>query len=342
MGGGMGEDRPTLPATAPAPIPTPDAVSPPLIVSSIAVASLPEEPNVAVALSAVSWRALRRNRLARHLLLNPLHFVGTLIVLLVLALAAVGPLLAPYSPIVPDYASMLAGPTHAHPFGTDFIGDDILSRVLAGARLSVGTALAVLALAAGIGLPLGAVAGLAGGWTDEIIMRVADMFLAFPALILALVVAATLGPGQVSAAVALAVAFWPVYTRLLRGQVLVLKGSEYVDAARALGVSNTRLLWRHILPNALGPLVVQLSLDMGNALLNVAALSFIGLGAQPPSPEWGAMIVSARDYIRTAWWTAAFPGLAISLAVLGFNVLGDGLRDALDPRSTGRGERRAR
>jgi peptide/nickel transport system permease protein len=167
-------------------------------------------------------------------------------------------------------------------------------------------------------------------------MRMTDMFLAFPALILALAIAATLGPGLGSAVIALAVAFWPCYTRLLRGQVLSLKRREYVEAARALGVSDVGIMWRHIVPNALGPIVIEMSLDMGYAVLDIAALSFIGLGAQPPSPEWGAMIVAGRDYLRTAWWTCAFPGIALTLAVLGFNLAGDGLRDVLDPRSVER------
>jgi peptide/nickel transport system permease protein len=279
---------------------------------------------------------LRRNRLARYLLFNPLNLVGVLIVLLVLFLAIFGPLLTPYAPSIPDYSSMLSGPSHAHFFGTDFIGDDIFSRILAGARLSIGTAAAVLAIAVVVGLTLGAIAGFGGGWVDEIIMRVTDMFLAFPALILALAIAATLGPGLGSAVIALAVAFWPWYTRLLRGQVLSLKHREYVDAARALGVSDVGIMWRHIVPNALSPIVIEMSLDMGYAVLNIAALSFIGLGAQPPSPEWGAMIVAGRDYLRTAWWTCAFPGIALTLAVLGFNLVGDGLRDVLDPRSVER------
>jgi peptide/nickel transport system permease protein len=279
---------------------------------------------------------LRRSRPARYLLFNPLNLVGVLIVLLVLFLAIFGPLLTPYSPTIPDYSSMLSGPSRAHFFGTDFIGDDIFSRILAGARLSISTAAAVLGIAVVVGLTLGAISGFAGGWVDEIIMRMTDMFLAFPALILALAIAATLGPGLGSAVIALAVAFWPWYTRLLRGQVLSLKHREYVDAARALGVSDVGIMWRHIVPNALSPIVIEMSLDMGYAVLNIAALSFIGLGAQPPSPEWGAMIVAGRDYLRTAWWTCAFPGIALTLAVLGFNLVGDGLRDVLDPRSVER------
>jgi peptide/nickel transport system permease protein len=190
-----------------------------------------------------------------------------------------------------------------------------------------------LAIAVVIGLPLGAISGLAGGWIDEIIMRVTDMFLAFPSLILALAIAQSMGAGLLNAIIALSVGFWPWYARLLRGQVLSLKHKEYVEAARSMGMSNFAIMWRHILPNAMGPIVVELSQDMGFAILEVSALSFIGLGAQKPSPEWGAMINASLDSFRTAWWTCAFPGIAISLVVLGFNVVGDGLRDALDPRA---------
>jgi peptide/nickel transport system permease protein len=279
------------------------------------------------------WTRTRRSALFRHLLLDPTSALGTAIVLFVVFLAVFGPMLAPYSPIKPDFNSMLAEPSRAHFFGTDIIGDDIFSRVLAGARLSIGTAASLLAIAVAIGLFLGAVAGYAGGWIDEIVMRLTDMFLAFPALILALAVAATLGPGLISAMIALSMAFWPWYARLLRGQVLSLKKRDYVEAARVIGGSNLTIMRRHILPNAISPIIVELSLDMGFAVLATSALSFIGVGAQPPSPEWGAMIVAGRDYIRTAWWLAAFPGLALTLTVLGFNLLGDGLRDALDPRS---------
>jgi peptide/nickel transport system permease protein len=282
---------------------------------------------------ATGWQRVRRNAMVRNLIFNPVNFVGVLIVLGAIFLAAFGSLLAPYSPITPDYTAMLSAPSHLHFFGTDPIGDDIFSRVLAGARLSLLTATAVLAVALVIGLTLGAIAGMAGGWIDEIIMRLTDMFLAFPALILALAIAASLGPGLTSAAIALSMGFWPWYARLLRGQVLSLKQLEYVTAARSLGLSNTKIMWRHILPNALGPIIVELSLDMGYAILSTAALSFIGLGAQSPSPEWGAMIVAGRDYLRTAWWACAFPGIALTLTVLGFNLIGDGLRDALDRRS---------
>jgi len=294
-----------------------------------------EQPDAAVAPRSPRQR-LRRHRLVRYLVFDPLNLFGLLVVLFIVALAVAGPYITPYSPTVPDYTAMLSAPTGAHIFGTDQIGYDIFSRILAGARLSIGTATGVLAVAVVFGLFLGAVAGFVGGWVDEIIMRVTDMFLAFPVLILALAIAATLGAGLTSAVIALAVGYWPWYTRLLRGQVLSLKHREYVEAARALGASNVGIMWRHILPNAISPIIIELSQDIGYAILNIAALSFIGLGAQPPSPEWGAMIVAGRDFLRTAWWTCAFPGLTITFAVLGFNLVGDGLRDALDPRSVER------
>lgn len=276
---------------------------------------------------------LLRNRLIRIMVLNPANLLGLFLVLLVITLTVVGPWITPYNPTLPDYTAMLSGPSTTHLFGTDFIGNDLFSRVLAGARLSIGTAAAVLAIASVVGLTLGAISGWFGGWVDEVIMRITDMFLAFPVLILALAVGITLGSGLTSATIALAVGFWPWYTRLMRGQVLSLKNREYVEAARSLGVSDLGIVWRHVFPNALSPIIVELSLDMGYAVLDIAALSFIGLGAQPPSPEWGAMIVAGKDNLRTAWWTCTFPGLALTTAVLGFNLVGDGLRDALDPRS---------
>jgi peptide/nickel transport system permease protein len=279
------------------------------------------------------WQRIRRTRTARYLLLNPLNLFGLVIIVVFTVLAVAGPWLAPYSPTLADFNFMLSAPSGTHWFGTDPTGYDIFSRILAGAQLSMGAAAAILGLAVVIGLPLGAISGYAGGWLDEIIMRVTDMFLAFPALILALAVAQSMGIGLQNAVIALSMGFWPWYARLLRGQVLSLKHKEYVEAARAVGVSNTGIMWRHILPNALGPIVVEFSQDMGFAILEISALSFIGLGAQKPSPEWGAMINASLDSFRNAWWTCAFPGLAITLVVLGFNLVGDGLRDALDPRA---------
>ncbi|HVA89930.1 MAG TPA: ABC transporter permease [Chloroflexota bacterium] len=282
---------------------------------------------------AVLRRKWRHNRFVRYLVLDPLNLIGVTIVLFAIMLAIVGPIVAPYDPTIPDYNYMGTGPIGPHLFGTDQIGDDIFSRVLAGARLSMGVAAVVLAVAVTIGLTLGSIAGAAGGWLDEIIMRITDMFLAFPVIILALAIAASLGPSLSSSMIALSAVFWPWYARLMRGQVLSIKQKEYVEAAHSLGASRRHIMWRHILPNCLSPIVVEMSLDFGYAILATSSLSFIGLGAQPPSPEWGAMIVAGRDYIRDAWWISTFPGIALTLTVAGFNLLGDGLRDALDPRA---------
>ncbi|HZU12503.1 MAG TPA: ABC transporter permease [Chloroflexota bacterium] len=279
------------------------------------------------------WISTRRSLLFRHLVLDPGSALGTFLVLAAVFVAVAGPLFAPYSPIIPDYNSMSGAPSGPHPFGTDIVGDDVLSRVLYGARLSIGTAAELLTLAGIIGLTLGALAGYFGRWIDEAIMRLTDLFLAFPALILALAVASTLGAGLQSAMIALSMAFWPTYARLLRAQVLSLKGRSFVEAARVGGGTNFTIMRRHILPNSMSPIIIQLSMDMGFAILATSSLSFIGVGAQPPSPEWGAMIVAGQDYLRTDWWLAAFPGIALTLTVLGFNLLGDGLRDAFDPRS---------
>lgn len=282
-------------------------------------------------------RTWRHNRLVRYLVFDRLNLIGLTAVMLAAMVAIVGPYVVPYNPTTYyDINNMLVGPIRDHPFGTDPIGYDIFSRVLAGARLSLGSAALVLAIAVSVGLSLGAIAGLAGGWIDEIIMRITDMFLAFPVIILALAIAASLGPSLTSAMIALSTVFWPWYARLMRGQVLAIKRREYVEAAHSLGVSRFGVFQRHILPNCLSPIVVEMSLDMGYAILATSSLSFIGLGAQPPSPEWGAMIVAGRDHIRDAWWLSTFPGLALTLTVAGFNLIGDGLRDALDPRAVRR------
>ncbi len=263
---------------------------------------------------------------------NPLVMLGAAIVLVFAAAALAAPLLAVSSPLVQRLDERLAPPGAGSPLGLDQLGRDIFSRLLFGARISLLVGLVVVALAGVVGTLVGVIAGFAGGWADHVLMRITDIFFAFPSLILAMAIAAALGPSLSHAMVAIAAVTWPVYARLSRAQTLVLNRLEFLDAARAMGAPDLRIVLRHILPNALAPLVVQASFNMGEAILIAAGLSFIGFGAQPPTPEWGVMVSEGRDYITTQWWVPTFPGLAILLAVTGFNLLGDGIRDVLDPR----------
>ena len=279
---------------------------------------------------------LRRN-LRRFLIGNRLNFAGLVIVGLFLFLSVFGEALAPHDPYAQDItASKLRGPSWEHPFGTDELGRDVLSRIMTGTRVSLQVAVVVLGFAVTFGTLVGAIAGFVGGIVDEVLMRFTDLFLAFPALVLAIVIAATLGRDLTNTMIALATVFWPWYARLVRAQVLSIKERDFVTAGRSLGLSSTRLLLRHVLPNAISVVIIHLTLDVGYAILATSSLSFIGLGAQPPSPEWGTMMSTARAYFRDAWWYTTFPGVALTLTVFAFNVLGDGLQDALDPRSTRR------
>lgn len=262
---------------------------------------------------------------------NPLNAFALVLLLLLLAVALFGGALAPYNPILPSYDYLLTAPSGAHPFGTDEIGRDVLSRVLAGAGVSLSVAAVVLISGVVVGTILGALAGLFGGVIDEVIMRVTDVFLAFPSFILAAAVSASIGPGLTTLMISLSIVWWPWYARLARGQVLQIRSLDFVEAARALGVGTSRLLLRHILPNAVAPILVQVSLDVGYAILAASGLSFLGLGVQAPTPEWGTMIADAQNHLQDAWWMAAFPGAALAVAVLTFNLLGDGLRDFLEP-----------
>jgi peptide/nickel transport system permease protein len=245
--------------------------------------------------------------------------------------AAAGPFIAPHSPLDLDVMHRLEPPTAEHPFGTDESGRDNFSRVIHGARITIPVALAVVAVASAFGVSVGAVSGYAGGWTDEALMRFVDVVLAFPSIVLAMAITAALGPGLPHALLAIVLVGWAEYSRLMRGQILAAKSNDYVLAARALGGSAGRVLLRHVLPNAFPPAVVKATLDIGNAIILIAALSFIGLGAVPPAPEWGAMIAAGQSKFEY-WWVATFPGLAILSVVLGFNFLGDGLQDILNPR----------
>jgi len=256
---------------------------------------------------------------------------GSMLALLVIA-AVFAPQLAPHGPDEIDFAVKLEGPSWSHPFGTDSLGQDIFSRVMYGARTSLVVALAVVAGSVAIGVPLGVAAGLAGGRLDMAIMRLADVFLAFPPLLLPLAVAAALGGSLLNAMLAIIVSWFPWYVRLARAQVLTVKQNLYIQAARSMGVSTLVTARRHVLPNIAGPIFVQASLDFGYAILTAAGLSFLGLGAKPPDIEWGLMVTLARAQFLDYWWVATFPGLAIFFAVVAFNLVGDGLRDRLDPR----------
>jgi len=233
---------------------------------------------------------------------------------------------------LPVQGSVLHPPSAQHWFGTDNVGRDILSRVIYGARISPVIAVFVLLIACVIGIPLGAMAGYFGGWLDEAIMRVTDIFLAFPPLLLALALAAVLPPSLTSLIIAISVTWWPWYTRLIRGQAASVAGRPYVESCRALGIPTYRILLRHVLPNSITPLIVQVSLDFGGVILTVSALSFLGLGAQDPTPDWGLMVAEGQNYFTTAWWVVTFPGLAILVTAFAFTLLGDGLRDLLDPK----------
>jgi peptide/nickel transport system permease protein len=268
---------------------------------------------------------------------SPLTVAGLALILLLALIAVSAPLIAPADPLKQVLSTRLKPPSAAHWLGTDQLGRDMLSRMIYGARISLLIGTVVVGLAASVGTLVGLVAGYAGGWLDEGLMRLTDVFFAFPALILAMAISGALGPSLTNAMIAIAVVSWPVYARLVRAQVLSLREREFVEAARSLGAPAERIVWQHILPNTLAPLLVQGSFDMGSAILSAAGLSFIGFGAQPPTAEWGVMISDGRNYIVTQPWLSLFPGLAILLTVAAFNLIGDGLRDALDPRLRGTG-----
>lgn len=267
---------------------------------------------------------------------STLSVVGLAICLFLLAVALIGPALVPFPEHVAGGIATRARflpPSTRHWFGTNELGQDVFSLVVAGARISLLCGLAVVIIGTVAGTIVGAIAGYFGGWTDEVLMRITDLKLTIPGLILAMAIAAALGPGLGNMIIAVSLSWWPGYARLVRGEVLARKEEVFVMAARALGASHTRLLARHILPNIAGPVIVKMSLDMGFAILTIAALGFIGIGIKPPTPEWGSLLAIARGYMPEYWWTAVFPGFAIFLAVFGFNLLGDGLRDVLDPKA---------
>lgn len=286
---------------------------------------------VAAPTTVAAQRAQRR-RLISRALANPLSLAGLLIIGLLILMAVIAPWLSPYDPIQTNVPRRLEAPSGEHLFGTDQLGRDILSRILYGTRISLRIAVLAAVIATLIGAPLGLISGYFRGRVDDLLMRLTDMFMAFPRLILAMAIAAALSPTLENVIIAISLAAWPAYARLARSVTLGLREENFVEAARALGASPLRILGRHVAPGVISPVVIQVSLDMGGIILTAAGLGFIGFGAQPPTPEWGVMISEGRNYITGQWWVSTFPGIAISLVVLGFNLLGDGIRDILDPR----------
>jgi len=274
------------------------------------------------------WRSFASNRLA---------LLGLGLVVALVVLAALAGVLAPYDPTVGELATeRLLAPSSAHWFGTDDQGRDILSRLLHGSRITLYVVTLVAVLAAPVGLLVGTAAGYAGGWVDAVLMRITDIFLAFPKLILALAFVAALGPGIENAVLAIAITSWPPYARIARAETLSIARADYIAAVRLIGASPARIVLRHIVPLCLPSVIVRVTLDMAGIILTAAGLGFLGLGAQPPMPEWGAMIAAGRQYVLDQWWVAAAPGAAIFTVSLAFNLLGDGLRDALDPKAAER------
>ncbi|MEW5786040.1 MAG: ABC transporter permease [Bacillota bacterium] len=266
---------------------------------------------------------------------DKLALAGLVMIIFFVFAAFLAPVLAPYPAQglgESDLESRLEAPGRDHWFGTDRQGRDLFSRILYGLRISLIAAFGVTFTAILIGVPLGAIAGYYGGLVDEIIMRITDLFLSFPALLLAIIIVSVIGFGLQNAILALVISWWPWYTRLVRGITISLKERAFVEGARSLGISNTRILLKHIVPNCFGPVIIQATVDIGTVILATASLGFIGLGAQPPQPELGLMISEGRDYVLEQWWYATFPGLIIFLLVLSFNLVGDGLRDTFDPR----------
>ncbi len=287
--------------------------------------------------SRLQARLGRAFLLWRNFTSNTLAMIGLGIVVLLILVAAFAPLLATHSPIAQDLAGRLQPPSAEHWLGTDELGRDIWSRIMHGARLTLLIVVLVAVTAAPLGLLIGTVSGYLGGWVDIVLMRVTDIFLAFPKLILALAFVAALGPGIENAIIAIAITSWPPYARIARAETITIRNADYISAVRIQGAGPARIVARHIVPMCVSSLVVRVTLDMAGIILTAAGLGFLGLGAQPPMPEWGAMISSGRGYILDQWWVAAMPGIAIFIVSLGFNLLGDGLRDVLDPRQ-GEGE----
>jgi peptide/nickel transport system permease protein len=273
---------------------------------------------------------------SQWLVRRPLFLIGGLIIVAISIVAILAPLIAPQDPLKIDVTKRLQAPSSQHIMGTDHLGRDLFSRVIFGARISLMVGVTIAFISFALGGALGLLAGYFGKWLDNVIMRICDMFFAFPPLILAMAIAASLGPSLQNTMLSLVIVWWPRYARLVRSQVLVLRELDYVQAAKASGAGQMRIMLKHIVPNALSPVIVQVTLDIGQAILMAASLGFLGFGAQPPTPEWGVIASEARIYMRDQWWYPTFPSVMILLTVLGFNLVGDGLRDVLDPRQRGR------
>lgn len=270
------------------------------------------------------------------LMRNPLTVIGLIIILGLLIIAAFAPMIAPYSPISQNLSARLMPPSAEHWMGTDELGRDIWSRVVYGARITLLIVTMVAVIAAPLGLIIGAVAGYFGGWVDRTMMAITDIFLSMPKLIMALAFVAALGPGIENAIIAIALTAWPVYARIARAETITFRDAEFIAAVRIQGAGHARIILRHVLPLCASSTIVRVTLDMAGIILTAAGLGFLGLGAQPPLPEWGAMIASGRNFILDQWWVATMPGFAIILVSLGFCFLGDGLRDVLDPKQGGK------
>lgn len=283
-------------------------------------------------------RGLLHRRLrytVRVILRDPLAFFSVLVIGLLVVLALLGPWIAPYPEQGKgrtDVPNRFLPPSHEHWLGTDQLGRDVLSRIIIGSRIALQAPAMVVIMAVAVGAPLGALAGYVGGWVDNLIMRVTDLFLAFPSLLLAVTIVAAVGPSLTNAMIAIAISWWPWYTRLVRGVTLSLRERYFVEAARSIGVPSWTIILRHILPNCVTPILVQATIDFGTVILAEGSLAFLGLGTQPPAPDWGLMVSQGRSHILNQWWISTLPGLAIFVSVLAFNLLGDTLRDILDPR----------
>jgi len=285
--------------------------------------------------SPASRRQARLGQLYRQWLAfkrNPMAVAGLAIIVVLLLAAAFAPLIAPFDPLAQALDKRLLPPSAVNWLGTDALGRDIFSRIVYGARITLVIVLLVVVTVGPFGLLVGAVSGYFGGWVDRLLMRITDVFLAFPRLVLALAFVAALGPGIVNAIIAIAITTWPPYARVARAETMVIRNQDYIEAMRLQGASRARIIWKHVVPMCMPSLIVRTTFDMAGIILTAAGLGFLGLGAQPPMPEWGAMISAGREQIFDQWWVATFPGIAICIVALGFNLLGDGLRDVMDAR----------